>query len=328
MCPSIVITGLPSNVPSVFSVSPGDMTTYGIGTRKATPSPAPRGRAATARVAVSAGHVVEDVTGDTPVTVPRHSALDEWRPRAGLASASTRPVAAAGLSVGSQARFSSAASASSRVVASDVSRAPPGPGSPHHGETGGGQSAAPATRAPASDRLLARDASTGSVACPSVRAAGSAPRGHSSRRADPFVGTVDEDLVLPDRHPGLDLVDELAAGDERIASMAARHGHDDRDVADGELVRCRWTAATACDRVLSHRLGRRPRAAAAQPSGARCSPAVSTALPSSWSRTVPTNSATPPASGAGRAVHLVDGRAAIVTDPEQPDRVTFTADRL
>src|ERR1044072_3833552 len=55
------------------------------------------------------------------------------------------------------------------------------------------------------------------------------------RRADPFLRSVVEDLVLPDGHGLLELVDERPGRLEGLAPMRARDRKHHREVADREL---------------------------------------------------------------------------------------------
>src|SRR5690349_18414282 len=56
-----------------------------------------------------------------------------------------------------------------------------------------------------------------------------------SGSADPCGRPVGEELVLPDRRLGLEGVDEVLAGGERLTAMPGRDGHDDRQPADVEV---------------------------------------------------------------------------------------------
>ena len=49
------------------------------------------------------------------------------------------------------------------------------------------------------------------------------------------VGPVCEQLVLPDRHTGLRLVDEPCARIERLAAVRRAHGGDERQLPDPEV---------------------------------------------------------------------------------------------
>src|SRR5687767_840832 len=53
--------------------------------------------------------------------------------------------------------------------------------------------------------------------------------------ADPLRGPVGELLVFPDEHLGLERVDQLSGGLEGLSPMGAGHGHDDRDLPQGQL---------------------------------------------------------------------------------------------
>jgi hypothetical protein len=51
---------------------------------------------------------------------------------------------------------------------------------------------------------------------------------------DPFLLTIGESLVFPDRDFMLNVVDDCAAGGERIGPARAGDSHDDRNVPDPE----------------------------------------------------------------------------------------------
>jgi hypothetical protein len=53
--------------------------------------------------------------------------------------------------------------------------------------------------------------------------------------ADPFVGAVGEALVLPDRHRGLQLVDQLMARVEGLCPVRTGHADDNRKVTYVEV---------------------------------------------------------------------------------------------
>ena len=94
--------------------------------------------------------------------------------------------------------------------------------------------------------------------------------GQALRRADPLLGPVVEDLVLPDRHLGLQRVDQGARGGEGVAAVGRGGGDDDGEVADPQLADP-VHGRDAADVVLARPpAGRRPRAGPA-PSGARSS---------------------------------------------------------
>src|SRR5277367_683794 len=56
-----------------------------------------------------------------------------------------------------------------------------------------------------------------------------------SRGADPLIRPVGELLVLPDRHGGLQLVDELAARVERFSPVRGGYRSDHSQIADGQV---------------------------------------------------------------------------------------------
>src|SRR6266702_2764238 len=55
------------------------------------------------------------------------------------------------------------------------------------------------------------------------------------RAAHPFVGAVAESLVLPDRHRGLQLVDQRVARVEGLRPVRAGHADDNRQVTHGQI---------------------------------------------------------------------------------------------
>lgn len=59
--------------------------------------------------------------------------------------------------------------------------------------------------------------------------------GHALRRADPFLRTVGEALMLPDRHARLELVDQPAARRERLVPVRCAGADDDRHVPDSKV---------------------------------------------------------------------------------------------
>src|SRR3954447_590591 len=56
----------------------------------------------------------------------------------------------------------------------------------------------------------------------------------ASAGADPFLGTVGERLVLPDRHFVLEIVDQLPAGLEGLSPVRAGNGDHDGEIPDPE----------------------------------------------------------------------------------------------
>ena len=82
----------------------------------------------------------------------------------------------------------------------------------------------------------------------------------ASGRADPLLGAVGEPLVLPDRHLGLERVDERPGRVERLAAVGGGGGDHDRDVADREPAR-RGAPRRRRARRTPRRPARRPRAA-------------------------------------------------------------------
>ena len=105
---------------------------------------------------------------------------------------------------------------------------------------------------------------------PGLAGHGGAPAsaGRPTAACRPLAG--DEVLLLPDRHLGLEGVDQLRAGGQRVAAVDRADGHHDGEVPDLEV------ADPVLDRDRDHVAARRPsarRSARAPPrrSGAGCS---------------------------------------------------------
>ena len=94
-------------------------------------------------------------------------------------------------------------------------------------------------------RRSRRPAAPATAGSPRVEGRGrDGPGPGGSRRADPLLVAVGEQLVLPDRHLGLERVDQGPRGGERLAPVGRRRGDDDRGVADARAWPMRCTAAT------------------------------------------------------------------------------------
>ena len=78
------------------------------------------------------------------------------------------------------------------------------------------------------------------------------------RAADPFIGTVGEPPVLPDRHGCLELVDQRVARVKCLRPVRARHADDHRQVAHVEVADAVDRRDPDGVRVLGRRLFRDP----------------------------------------------------------------------
>ena len=120
--------------------------------------------------------------------------------------------------------------------------------------------------------------------------------GATSGQPDPLVGAVGEDLVLPDRHPRL----SSSISSRQAANASPRCGQDTpTTTARSPTARSptRWTAASARTGCAATTFSATAAQLVERRWGARSSRGRSTPRPPSWSRTVPTNSAIPPAPG-------------------------------
>src|SRR5580692_10697843 len=68
-----------------------------------------------------------------------------------------------------------------------------------------------------------------------VRALSVRGRGGAAFAIHPAGVTAHVVLLLPDRHALLDLVDDVAAGEERLVAMRCAHSHPHRQLADGKI---------------------------------------------------------------------------------------------
>src|SRR5882757_4181090 len=59
--------------------------------------------------------------------------------------------------------------------------------------------------------------------------------GDKSPNPHPFISAIGKELVFPDGHLGLEIVDQRPARRERLSAVRTGGGHDDRQVTDGEI---------------------------------------------------------------------------------------------
>ena len=286
-------------VPSVFSVSPGDITTYGIGTKNG------RAAARTARLPLTTSVAV---FGSCDRSSHRRASLGRravalrrmatpWDGASGTAADATSVdlVAAVGLAQRRLHPWQRRLGVVAALVVAFAARARPPRASPGRSPP----AAARATRAPPSrlpPRLTSRrPRSRGLIGA--VRRRRRLRRPSTACRPTPRCR---RRSAGASRSATVALSSSISArrAVESLVAVGARHRHDDGDVADGQRSPTRWTAAMDSDVELRRRSSRPPRASSGLGGRvARSSRGRRRHLPWSWSRTVPTKSAIPPASG-------------------------------